>query len=383
MKIAFVNDTFLQGRGADMVIYELAKRLGKKHEVLVVCGTSDIKEENFKIKELGFEKLATGTAKDFLGFTKLKKFREACEGYDIINLHHSTLTSSFLGLKNVVVTSHGSPKNTEKKIIRKVFRFLANWFNVFMLNFIPKTIAISKSIKRDIMKRGVFGHKIQIIYDGVSNDFKPTNKDLGYMFFVGRHEQHKRIDEIIRLSKELDFPLKISGQGPLTNKLKGYSKRIGCKKVKFLGLISRKEMIKEYQNCSFFVSASRWEGFGLIFIEAAACSKPSIGYKVFSIPEVIQDKKTGFLANNYPEFKKFAEILIKDKILKKKMGKSALLFSKNFAWDKKAEEYEKLFENINLKKQDICKSTAEQDNVVHEKQEFFGSLARNKAHKGK
>jgi len=30
LRIALVNDTFLQGRGADHVMFELARRLGKK-----------------------------------------------------------------------------------------------------------------------------------------------------------------------------------------------------------------------------------------------------------------------------------------------------------------------------------------------------------------
>lgn len=350
MKIAFVNDTFLLGRGADSVVYELAKRLGKEHDVTIVCGKSDIKDPDFKVKELGLEKLATGKAKDFLGFFKLGRYRKASKGYDIINLHHSTLASSFLGLDNVVVTSNGFPKNSEKNIVRKIFRGLANSFNVFMLNFIPKTIAISNDIKRDLIKRGVSRKKIIVIYEGVSDEFKPVKRDNGCMLFVGRHEPHKRVEQLIKLSKELDFPLRIAGKGPLSDKLKAYAKRLNADKVNFLGLVSRKQLIKEYQNCSFFISASKWEGFGLIFLEAAACGKPSIGYGVYSIPEVIQNKKTGFLVRDYDGLKNAASILIEDKKLREEMGKNALAFSKNFDWDNKAKEYENLFEEINRKR---------------------------------
>ena len=59
-RIAFVNDTFLEGRGADTVIYELARRLGKKHEVFVLAGQTDIKEENFKFIRLNLEKFIPG-----------------------------------------------------------------------------------------------------------------------------------------------------------------------------------------------------------------------------------------------------------------------------------------------------------------------------------
>jgi glycosyltransferase involved in cell wall biosynthesis len=110
-----------------------------------------------------------------------------------------------------------------------------------------------------------------------------------------------------------------------------------------------------YQECSFFVSASKWEGFGLIFLEAAACSKPSIAYRIFSVPEVIQNNKTGFLVEDYAELKEKAEILIEDKSTRRRLGKNALSFSKQFDWDEKVEEYESIFlkvksENENEKK---------------------------------
>ena len=73
MKIAFVNDTFLEGRGADTVIYELARELGKKHEVYVLSGQANIKEENFKFIQVNLQKLFTGKLRDFNFFYKIIK----------------------------------------------------------------------------------------------------------------------------------------------------------------------------------------------------------------------------------------------------------------------------------------------------------------------
>ena len=117
-------------------------------------------------------------------------------------------------------------------------------------------------------------------------------------------------------------------------------------KIEFLGKVSREHLIKLYQECSFFISASKWEGFGLIFLEAGACGKTSIGYNVGSIPEVILDGRTGFLVNNFLELEQKAEELIKDKKLRKNIGKKALEFSKRFNWNKIAEEYEKIFQEV-------------------------------------
>jgi glycosyltransferase involved in cell wall biosynthesis len=165
------------------------------------------------------------------------------------------------------------------------------------------------------------------------------------MLFVGRHEKHKHIDELIRISGELGFPIKIAGEGPEKENLERLARRLKAK-VDFLGNIERNELVKLYQNCSFFISASKWEGFGLIFLEAAACGKPSVGYETCAIPEVILNKKTGLLAENYEGLKENVKRFIDDKNLRKTLGKNALSFSKNFGWDKVSKEYEKLFEKV-------------------------------------
>jgi len=149
-----------------------------------------------------------------------------------------------------------------------------------------------------------------------------------YILYVGRLEKQKRVDELIKLSKELNTPLTIIGDGFESEELKKLVKKIHAP-VEFLGVVPHnKELVKIYQNCMFFISASEWESFGLIFLEAAACGKPSIGYNVFAIPEVILHGQTGFLANNYHELKIYCEKLIKDKEQRNKMGKNALKFSK-------------------------------------------------------
>lgn len=335
MKIAFVNDTFLEGRGVDTVIYELVKELGQKHEVYVIASkVKGFKEKNFKIIKINSEKLYTGTIRDLLFFYKIKKFRDEIlklqekHKFDIFNVHHSALNIAFKNLPTIV-TWHGSPPT--KNLVRK-------WINKLILRTLKrnkKTVVVSNYLKKRLMK---FKIKIIVIPNGVSEEFRPTWKDKNYMLYVGRHEPYKRIDEVIELSKELNFLLIIVGSGPLTEKLKKYVKKIKAP-VKFVGHVSRKKLIKLYQECSFFVSASRWEGFGLIFLEAAACGKPSIAYNICTIPEVVKHDKTGFLINNYGELKFYAEKLIKNKGLRKEMGKKALRFIKNFSWKKVAKMY--------------------------------------------
>jgi glycosyltransferase involved in cell wall biosynthesis len=346
MKIALVNDTFLQGRGVDHVVFELARRIGKKHEVDVITTDHDFPEENFRIKEIKGGKLVKGDVSDFLFFRNFPSFRTASKGYDVINLHHSTLNPALFGFRNVVVTYHGFPfVFLSEKGLRKIGRSTVNRLGRKSLRFGSRVVSISEYLRRELISHGVPEKKVVVIRDGVDEIFRPTWKDRNYMLFVGRHEKHKHIDELIRISSELGFPLKIAGEGPEKENLKRLAKRLKAK-VDFLGNIERKELVKLYQNCSFFVSPSKWEGFGLIFMEAAACGKPSIGYETCAIPEVILNKKTGLLAKNYDGLKENVKRMIEDKNLRKILGKNAFSFSKNFGWKKISQEYEELFERI-------------------------------------
>jgi len=341
MKIAFVNDTFLEGRGADTVIYELAKELGKRHEVYVLASESNFKEDNFKIIKLELQKLYTGKISDFNYLEKIKKLRKQIfelqkrYHFELFNVHHIALNPAFIKLPTIV-TWHGSPptKNIFRKILmRLLLRTLRNN---------KKTIVISKFLYNQI---SFLKERVTIIPNGVSADFKPKWKDKEYMLYVGRLEKHKNIEDLIRLSKETNFKLKIVGYGPEEDRLKKFFATISAP-VEFLGKVSRKELVNLYQECSFFVSASKWEGFGLIFLEAAACGKPSIGYNVGATPEVIMNNETGFLVNNYKEFKESALKLIKDEKTRIKMGKKAFEFSKNFNWKEIVKKYEKVFKEV-------------------------------------
>jgi glycosyltransferase involved in cell wall biosynthesis len=341
MRVCFVNDTFLLGRGVDTVIYELARRLGKKYKVKVICGKGfcNYKPENFKIEEIDIGKAFTGSIKDLLFPIKLLKLRKFLRKIDcdVVNLHHSTLFLGLIGMKNVIVTYHGSPPAYG---ISKYPRTLINFLGKISLRFARKVISISEYLKRELVRFGVPEEKIIVIPNGVSKEFKPTWRDKNYMLFVGRLERHKRVDELIRLAKEINFKLKVVGDGPERKKLESLANEIKAP-VNFVGKMSRKELIKLYQECSFFVSSSRWEGFGLIFLEANACGKPVIGYNLTAIKERIKDGFNGFLVENFEEFKERALELKERANLRKKMGKNGIKVAKSYNWERISEIYAK------------------------------------------
>ena len=65
--------------------------------------------------------------------------------------------------------------------------------------------------------------------------------------------------------------------------------------VQFLGKVSSSELENRYKKCDIFVAPSRYESFGIVFVEAMKFSKPVIGTNVGGIPDIVLNNKNGYL----------------------------------------------------------------------------------------
>lgn len=108
----------------------------------------------------------------------------------------------------------------------------------------------------------------------------------GYAYFL------KAMPEI--LDKFPDTQFVIVGDGPLKPELVELSKRLGIESnLHFTGF--RKDIPQLLKAMDLFVCSSLWEGFGIVLIEAMACSLPVIAANVGPIPEVVKHGETGIL----------------------------------------------------------------------------------------
>jgi glycosyltransferase involved in cell wall biosynthesis len=88
------------------------------------------------------------------------------------------------------------------------------------------------------------------------------------------------------------------------------------------------------KDCYVFALPSLSEGFGRVFIEAMALGKPVVATSVGGIPEIVHDGENGFLVEpgDIVALAGKLEILIKDEVLARKMGKEGKKFvQENFS----------------------------------------------------
>ena len=82
----------------------------------------------------------------------------------------------------------------------------------------------------------------------------------------------------------------IVGEGDLQPELERLSADLGVTAhVRFFGSVSDDTLRSCYRNCAAYVMPSKWEGFGLAFLEAMAYARPIIGGARDAAPEILGD----------------------------------------------------------------------------------------------
>ena len=123
---------------------------------------------------------------------------------------------------------------------------------------------------------------------------------------VGRLVERKGQDTVLRalpgLTRSLPEVLYlVVGEGPYEGHLRSLARELGVEdSVIFCGRVPEDELVAYYHSCDVFVMMSRelpddTEGFGIAFLEAAACGKPAIGGLSGGVPDAVVDGHTGIL----------------------------------------------------------------------------------------
>lgn len=107
-----------------------------------------------------------------------------------------------------------------------------------------------------------------------------------YVVFVSRLVQHKNFDHVVKACKNLGLRLKVISSVDGINASTLVDKLGMRNKVEFHMKISDREKFEMIKKARVLVNASKFEGFGMWFIEALACGIPTVCYKYPTIEEI-------------------------------------------------------------------------------------------------
>ncbi len=300
---------FLNAGGAESTATVLANnffKFNKKVEFITVKENikSNLKlNTNIKINNLDSRKI-------FLSFFSLINFLRNKEGVIISSLNHCNflilLYNKFYKHNyKIIITTHNPTKIDYS--LNSFFNYFYVFFSKFLIKENVKIVASSYYIKNDFIKKWKINpNQIFVIYPPVTfNDntkqipsFKFENK-YKYIINIGRLCNQKNQMELIKcfnqISKKINTKLILIGSGNYKNKLKKAVNKFDLNnKVIF---ISHTENINYFlKNSDVFVLTSKWEGFGLVLVEALNANIPIISYDCPGAPkEILENGKWGKL----------------------------------------------------------------------------------------
>ena len=146
-----------------------------------------------------------------------------------------------------------------------------------------------------------------VAYNGLDpNEFPFVGAPENYLCFFGRFDMDKSPHLAIQLALALGMRIKLAGKVDLSgydyfkNQIKPYLKH---PLVEFLGEIGMAEKIDLASNarCNLHPLLGRREPFGLTVIEAAYCGTPTMAINRASMPELIENGKSGLLVEDFVE----------------------------------------------------------------------------------
>jgi len=112
------------------------------------------------------------------------------------------------------------------------------------------------------------------------------------LLFVGRLDRQKGIDALLESYARVrpGFKLVVVG-GAVRNDLS----LVPSEDIEFRGWLEKDALDAAYRSCDAIIVPSRWEGFGLVAVEAMARGKPVFASAVGGLVDIVEDGRSGRL----------------------------------------------------------------------------------------
>ena len=218
------------------------------------------------------------------------------EKYDVIHIHSSqlsplaiaSLSSKMNNIEKIILHSHSSGLNNVKHKIAKLL--LNPLFFICPTDFIACSMAAGESKfpkfvvknKLEIIKNGIDLDRFNINEekrDEYRNKLGCTDDDM-IIGHVGRFSDEKNHEFIIDLFSELHkkdnrYKLLLVGDGELKDSIQSKAEALGLSD--FITFTGNVDNVQDYmQAIDLFILPSKYEGLGIVGVEAQACGLPCI-----------------------------------------------------------------------------------------------------------
>jgi len=349
-KIILVVPSLIKG-GVERIVSILSKELSNFFEIYVVLYHGPIEYEvsgkliNLKTPTGSFSRKIKNT---FHRIVKLRKLIKDISPDYIVSFMGNL--QPILTLNPVIVSTHNDPDFT---YFHKAFLFKT----VYKFPNVRKIITVSKGIEKKLNNNYNLKNT-KTIYNPI--DLKLISQkllaqkpvDFDYILAVGRLSRQKGFDILINAFAKSNLKNKtkliILGEGKERKNLEKLIIELNLEKQVLLhGKVDNPFIYMKHAR--FFVLSSRFEGFGIVIIEALACETPVIATNRESGPsEIISHEKNGLLIPVEDEnaLKQAMEQLFYNNKLYQKLKENAAISVKKYDIKNIVQDWLELFREV-------------------------------------
>lgn len=208
-----------------------------------------------------------------------------------------------------------------------------------------KYCAISNDQRQSAEEKGL--RIIDVVHNGINvEDYQFNEVPEDYFMYLGRLNKEKGVVEAIHAAKEAHVKLLVAGNvagGEEWNYfLHEVQPLLNDEGIQFVGQVGFEQKVKLLGSAKgVLFPINRREPFGLVMIEAMACGTPVIAFNRGSVPEVIKNKKTGFIVENNEEM---VEAIKKIDSIKRKDCREHV--ERNFTLGQMVDKYEGIYKKL-------------------------------------
>lgn len=217
-------------------------------------------------------------------------------------------------------------------------------------------IHISKHEYTMAMHYGLPAGKSGVVYNGVSATSAlsdapiVTEPDTIHLLYVGRFDRQKGFDLLLEVFSENKFSnvrLYLVGDTVLEE-----VEYVFPENTIKIGWVDNSEIDRYMQACDAVIIPSRWEGFGIVAIEALRNKKPVIASDRGALPEIIRHGMNGYIFD-FDNKQELADIIHRlDKAKLAELGQAGWdIFHEKFHADKMNSQIERIYEDALQKRE--------------------------------
>lgn len=378
LRICLISKQFPPGvGGAETYAYELANGLAELgHEVDVYTQWIDSPDEESDVHEnVSVHRICKARRKLVTFETLWFSFRARrvvdFEDYDVI--HGTMMPASTIAVTPlqdieapVVLTSHGTSIGETKAVALEtaadyLLKYCFHPMNVVM-DYVAsrdadRVIAISNHAYEQLTRSyRLDDDDVEMIPHGVDiHRFYPrqerhpsVDSDKLSLLYVGRLGARKGLGLALRALARIDtddVEFLIAGTGRHEERLRELAQELGIQKqVRFLGYVDDADLPELYSSADVFILPSKYEGFGLVLLEAIACGTPVIGVDAGGIPTAVDDGVDGCVVErNEGSLAGAIEEMIQDDQMREEMGKASIQGRESRSWDRAIQQTENVY----------------------------------------